>query len=562
VRRAWSLFVFIGLSMALPGCAGKTGAKPGVEARPTSSSSVPDAHSATSDGVRLYTDGKIYTATSDHRFVDAIAVRGIEIVGVGDAASLLARFPTARRVSLRQRTVVPGFNDAHRHTEIVPPNGMTLKFASRDPSTGDLREAVTAATRTLPSGQWIFGKVGPSVLSDDAVNRTALDAIASAHPLVLSAFWGHGYVMNSRALEALGVADSMPDPPGGRFKRNAQGALEGHASEYAGWLVARRMSKLVGVPAIAEGQQKMFVESLGFGITSIQLMSWFPSGPYLRLVRDASKRPRIRWINLPLPDGEPPVSIPGARTSTFSAHGLKWLLDGTPLEHGEELSSPYADGQPATRGNFSQEEVGRFFGIAVRAKQQVLMHAVGGSAADEIIRETERLSADDRASVRPRIEHGDWLQPEQIARVASLGIVVVQNPIHFDGVMVPLLDSRRGKARQSMRLKSLAEKGIHVAIGSDDGPLNPWVNLKVAITHPYWPAEAMSREQAVDAYTRESAYAEQADSYRGTLEAGKIADFAVLSQDVFTCPVDALPATRSLMTVVGGQVVSGAEGDL
>jgi hypothetical protein len=102
-------------------------------------------------------------------------------------------------------------------------------------------------------------------------------------------------------------------------------------------------------------------------------------------------------------------------------------------------------------------------------------------------------------------------------------------------------------------LRSLLEAGIPVAFGSD-GPLNPYLNIMLAITHPNRHSEAISREDAVRAYTLTSAYAEFAEDEKGSLEAGKLADLAVLSQDIFTIPVADLPKTASLLTLVGGQV--------
>ena len=101
---------------------------------------------------------------------------------------------------------------------------------------------------------------------------------------------------------------------------------------------------------------------------------------------------------------------------------------------------------------------------------------------------------------------------------------------------------------------TLLEAGIPLALGSD-GPLNPGLNLMFALLHPVRPDEALSREQAVEAYTRGSAYAEFAERDKGTIEVGKLADLAVLSQDIFTVAPDALPATKSVLTLVGGKIV-------
>jgi len=103
-------------------------------------------------------------------------------------------------------------------------------------------------------------------------------------------------------------------------------------------------------------------------------------------------------------------------------------------------------------------------------------------------------------------------------------------------------------------LRSLLAAEIPVALGSD-GPLNPFLNIMFATTHPDQPSEAITREQAVIAYTRTSAYAEFAEKDKGTLEPGKLADLAVLSQDIFQVATEELPKTESILTLVGGKIV-------
>jgi len=170
----------------------------------------------------------------------------------------------------------------------------------------------------------------------------------------------------------------------------------------------------------------------------------------------------------------------------------------------------------------------------------------------------EALSDIDWPSQRVRFEHGDMVTSELFARVKKLGVIVVQNPTHF--TIVDVLDARWGKQRAAVaqNAKSLIDAGIPFAIGSD-GPLNPYLNIMLACVHPGRPAEALTREQAVEAYTRGAAFAEFAEADKGTLETGKLADLAVLSQDIFTVPLPELPKTMSVLTLVGGTTVYEAK---
>jgi predicted amidohydrolase YtcJ len=137
-------------------------------------------------------------------------------------------------------------------------------------------------------------------------------------------------------------------------------------------------------------------------------------------------------------------------------------------------------------------------------------------------------------------------------RARDLGVVVVQNPSHF--AFRNIYVERYGEPLDYTPVRSLIESGISLALGSD-GPMNPYLNIMFASLHPARPSEALTVEQAVEAYTRGSAYAEFEELDKGTIAVGKFADLAVLSQDIFIAPVSVLPHTESVLTIVGGEIV-------
>ena len=189
--------------------------------------------------------------------------------------------------------------------------------------------------------------------------------------------------------------------------------------------------------------------------------------------------------------------------------------------------------------------------------EQLVVHAVGDRAVDDVVAAMEAAQPPERwRDLRPRIEHGDGLRRDLLARVAALGLIVVQNPSHF--TIVDLVDRRLGRdtpvRAEFQPFRSLLEAGIPIAIGSD-GPLNPFLNILFAVTHPINPAEALTVEQAVTAYTVGSARAELREQEKGALRPGLLADLAVLTQDIFTIAPEALPATASDLTVIGGRIV-------
>jgi predicted amidohydrolase YtcJ len=195
---------------------------------------------------------------------------------------------------------------------------------------------------------------------------------------------------------------------------------------------------------------------------------------------------------------------------------------------------------------------------ALATREPLHLHVAGDSTARLVLGLMQALAPDSAwRPLRVRIEHGDWVSEELIPVARRLGVVVVQNPSHF--ALEPGMVEQRfgGRPPGFQTVRALVEAGVPLAIGSD-GPRSPGLNLMFAVVHPNNPAQALTREQAVAAYTRGSAYAEFAERDKGVLAPGMLADLAVLSQDVFTVPAPSLPATVSVLTLVGGVVVHDA----
>jgi hypothetical protein len=200
---------------------------------------------------------------------------------------------------------------------------------------------------------------------------------------------------------------------------------------------------------------------------------------------------------------------------------------------------------------FPPHELESMLRDSIKYDDQLILHVSGTPAARAMLDAMEHTGgAATWRNRRVRFEHGDGILADVIPRLKALGVIVVQNPTHLD-----LVDLRsHNKLDTSQPLRSLLAAGIPVALGSE-GPLNPHLNIRLASTHPDRPSEALTREEAVTAYTVTSAYAEFAEREKGSLEAGKLADLVVLSQDIFAVSSEQLPRTASVFTMVGGRVV-------
>jgi predicted amidohydrolase YtcJ len=506
-------------------------------------------------------NGRIFTGMPAQKWADALAITGdrISFVGTNDAVRVQATAAT-RVIDLAGRMVVPGFNDAHAHPGAVP-GVVRLEgppAVEHDPTFAEILQRLRAAVDRAPKNGWIFGEIGAAVLDDPAATRFALDKVAPDRLVMLEAWTGHGTLFNTSALRHLRVGDEEPDPPGGFYRRMpGTKTITGWAHEYAEY----RLRRLVTTEPDAESQRAAFRgfanEAATLGVTSVQaMMTSIAADEAARLLDGVDLPVRLRLIDFPLVEMKawraPVPRQPSSSRLTLS--GTKWILDGTPIERLMFIREPYADRDARGRSNFAASDVRQFLERARAAREQPILHAVGDAAIDLALDALEASGGESWQALRPRIEHGDLLRTDQFAKAKRLGVVIVQNPSHL--MIGPELRARLGDARvaHAQLLKSTLAFGIPVAIGSD-GPMSPFLNLMFAAIAAANPSEALTREQVVSAYTRGSAFAELQEQKKGTLAPGMLADLAVLSQDIFTAPVEALPRTTSVLTIVGGKVV-------
>lgn len=510
-------------------------------------------------------NGKIFTSNAAHPYVEALAIRGDRIVAVGTSTEIVALAgKETKRIDVGGRSVIPGINDAHVHLS-VEPDTYGLVNASRGPGWQETKDAISAAVVKAPKGAWIRGDMGEAVLDDPQVTRAALDSLSPDHPVMLGIWGANVALLNTAALRKLGVRDDQPNPEGGVYARNpSDGTLTGMTFQFARFQVGRNYSELATDQDAAQELNDFFGDAVRLGITSIQDMA-YPVLPR-RCVALLKKSPppirvRVIWFGLTDEHGRLKQERSDPHPAPLiTVSGTKWILDGTPIDHSGAMREPYSD-RPNTSGelSFSQHEMEQMLRESLQNGEQLMVHVAGDRTAEAFLNAMEATGgAKVWSQRRVRLEHGDGLLPDLIPRAKRLGIIVVQNPTHF--TLPELFMTRFGEKRalELQPLKSLLDAGIPLAIGSD-GPNNPYLNIMLASTFSRNPSQAISREQAVTAYTLTSAYAEFAEKEKGSLEPGKLADLAVLSQDIFTVAVGDLPKTESVMTFVGGKIVYDAK---
>ena len=268
----------------------------------------------------------------------------------------------------------------------------------------------------------------------------------------------------------------------------------------------------------------------------------------------------MRWGDIN-PDGS--LSIPGKSLPKkipllplVTVSGTKWLMEGTPDEEYAEQYEPYPDRQNwYGKMNYTMPEVEKMIREAVGRHDQLLFHIVGDKTTGQLLDLMDSMNINWKP-LRPRFEHGDKIDylPKYLEQAKRMGIIVIENPTNFSEDS----PSIRKTSPYDMAMKTVLAHGIPLGIGSD-GPINPFLNIMFAVTHPRRPSEAITREETVIAYTATNAYAEFEEQNKGTLTVGKVADLAVLSQDIFKIPVSALPETKSVLTMVNGKIVYDAK---
>lgn len=513
----------------------------------------------------IWYNGKIFTSNKASLWAEAIAIRGERISAIGNSDVVLkSKGRETRVINLQGHVVVPGFNDAHAHVgPSYPGRAIDLWREPSQPTPWEtVRDSLFKVVRKTPPGTWITSTVNPDLFADNRAHRWALDSIAPEHPVMLNSWTGHGKLMNTSALILTGLTDESVSP-GGWLRKNEGGELTGHAEEYAGFLVPSALFAQLTTDKIIEDLKNFHRYTASLGITTMQNIAVYFQAEQAEKVYAFPHYPcRTRLIAFPTPkhmqlDLKEWVPLFRDFNNLSYGSGIKMILDGTPIERLACLRQPYKDHQTRGKLNFSLEALKEFMQFALQHDQQIIIHAVGDSTISTIIRAMRELHPDAFwRDKRLRLEHAEMavVKKEDIHTLKSLGIVVVQNPLHLalPDIISQRLDSSRTKYFQAMR--TLLDNGVPFAIGSD-GPPNPFLNLMFATLHPDNPREAIRLDEAIIAYTHGSAYAEFSEKHKGTLEVDKVADFAVLSQNIFEMPIDALPATQSIMTVLGGEIV-------
>jgi hypothetical protein len=401
----------------------------------------------------------------------------------------------------------------------------------------------------------------------------ALSAVSPQNPVMLSHASGHAVMVNASALELAGIDRTTPDPDGGEIVRDADGAPIGVLRETAEDLVAQVAEREVGEATLRRMAELAAAECLANGITSFQdAGSSFAEVDFLRGLAEAGELPVRLWVmllddNRTLSERLPGYRVHGVDGEVLTVGGIKRWVDGALGSHGAWLLEPYTDLPSSSGFNIvTVEELRETARLAAEHRLQLCSHAIGDRANRETldVYEATLASVPDGGDRRWRIEHAQHLHPDDIGRFADLGVVASMQPVHCtsDG---PWVEARLGeqRAREGAYMwRALLDSGAVIASGTDVPveAVDPVANFRAAVTRitgrgeAFYPAQRMTREEALRSMTLAAAWAAFEEHRKGSLEPGKLADITVLSENPLTTSDRDLESMRVVATVVGGEV--------
>ena len=534
----------------------------------------------------IFEGGNLLTMDSARPRASGLAVLHGRIVAVGDDLSRHLR--AERVVNLEGRTVVPGFHDAHNH---MPSFGMGLSDVPlASPPIGsvdDILRAVKARAAAMPRGSWVIGGGYDQNKLAEGRHPTAaeLDSVAPDHLVWLRHNSGHMCVVGGRVLDAIGI-DRVPAPEGGVVERDRAGRPTGLLQEQAQALVRALVypypaAELVEAIArasaqyLAEGLTSVQEAGVGAGLVArspVELSAWQEARRQGKLgVRATLMIAAEALHDLPhaAADGDGFGLDLGIRTGWgdewLRIGAMKIFSDGSLIGRTAAMCCDF-EGEAGNRGFFQMdvERLGRIIARAHRAGWQVATHAIGDRAIATVLDiYRDALAVHPRPDPRHRIEHCGVCRPEDVRRLAALGVIPVPQGRFIgeigDGMLAALGPER---SAWCYRQRSFLDAGLAVP-GSSDRPvvqgapllgIHDMVNQKTASGRPFNPAEALTAEEAIRCYTLNSARAAFGEANLGSLEPGKLADFAVLSADPTAIAPEEIAAVEVLATAIGGRV--------
>jgi predicted amidohydrolase YtcJ len=521
--------------------------------------------------------GHVWTVDPENSRAEAVAVRDSRIVAVGSDREIAKWIgPATKTIDAQGKSVLPGFIDAHVH--FSSGGGEISSVHLRDANTPqEFARRIGEQARKLGKGEWMLGGTWDHELwgGKPLPSHDWVDSLTPDTPVFVSRYDGHMAMANALALRLAGITRDTKDPPGGTIVRDHDGNPTGLLKDAAMNLIYRV------IPPPSEEQLLRMIhaamdEARRVGVTSIHdISSTEDVRAYQTLEARGELTLRIYSIT-PLPQWQAPATAgirAGFGNDWIHLGALKGFADGSLGSTTALFEKPYDDA-PETSGlpNEMMLPEGHMLKMALGADKaglQLAVHAIGDKANRimlDIYAEVAKQNGA-RGDRRWRIEHAQHLRPEDFSRFRQLAVIASVQPYHAidDGRWA---EKRIGheRAKTTYAFRTFLEYGVRLAFGSDwtVAPLNPMLGLYAAVTRAtldgknpggWFPEQKLTLEEAIEAYTMGSAFAEFREKEKGSLTPGKLADVVVLDSDLFAMAQEKIKDALVRYTIVGGKVV-------
>ncbi len=540
----------------------------------------------------IITNAKVLTADARNSRAEAVAVWNGRIVAVGSACDVEhQRDGRTKVIDMKGRCVLPGLTDPHVH---FADGGVHMMhrvdcrdFYSNVRAIPQIVSKIAEQAAAQAPGTWIVAHGSP--MQDFRMpegrfpNRHDLDAAAPNNPVSIN-FGAHITVANSKALELAGVRSGTAAPPGGSIEFDANGEPTGKLVERAQYLVRNVVPKH-GYADMKAGIKFAAERCLSRGITNIHDIvtneASIRAYQELNLGRELPIRVSmlIRVIEAEIKK-ESLLNL-GIKTGFgddwLRIGGVKMSIDGGITGHVAKFYEPYVD-DPCHEGliRIEQRELDETVMAYHKAGHRVCVHAIGDVAMDMALRSiAAAVEAMPRADHRHRVEHlGNWLvNAERLEIIVRAGILPVPNIPFMHYIWESLLACIGDKRLEgSFNIRTMLEAGLQITSGSDGPaywPLDSLRDLGTAVSRRTWTGKTVGADQAIrvdDAirmFTINAAYNAFEERIKGSIEVGKIADFAVLAMSPHEVAPEEIKDIPVDMTIVDGKVAflrNGADG--
>lgn len=528
-------------------------------------------------GTLAIVNARIWTGDGAQPWAQALVIDGETLATVGSDEDA-RRANAAQVIDAGGRLVVPGFTDAHVH---FLSGGFNLASVQlRDARTReDFAARIEAFAATVPAGTWITGgDWDHSLWGGELPTRGWIDSVTPDHPVWVNRLDGHMSLANGVALKLAGITRATRDVPGGAIIRDRKGEPTGVLKDNAMSLVdavVPAASAEMNDRALAAAMKHVSAQ----GVTTVHHMGTFGDLETFARAAQARRLTTRIYAVTPLAEWERLRAAVAARTyggadgrgdEWLRVGGLKGFMDGSLGSHTAAFEEPFADA-PKDRGLLLNppQDMYQWISGADQAGLHVMVHAIGDRAITLLLDIYERVGKEDGARDRRfRIEHAQHPHASDIARFAQLDVIASMQPYHAidDGRWAEQVIGKRIATTYAFR--SLLDAKARLAFGSDwsVAPATPLEGIYAAVTRRtiddrnpggWVPAQKITVEEALRAYTTGGAYASFDESRKGSLSAGKLADLVMLDRDLFRIPPKQIREVKVVATVVGGKLVSG-----